>query len=113
MRRAAGLTQAGLTQAGLTQAGLARRAGTSQPVVSAYEHDLRDPSVSTLRRLIGAAGARLELRTAGLAVSGQAAPGAASERDRGERLVDVLLLADAIPTRRRRRELTFPRIASR
>ncbi|MDQ3470739.1 MAG: helix-turn-helix domain-containing protein, partial [Actinomycetota bacterium] len=32
------------TRAGLTQAELARRAGTSQPVISAYEHGRRDPS---------------------------------------------------------------------
>ena len=41
---------------GLTQARLARNAGTSQPVVSAYEHGRRDPSLETLRRLIAATG---------------------------------------------------------
>jgi transcriptional regulator with XRE-family HTH domain len=46
---------------GLTQAELARRAGTSQPVVSAYEHGHRDPSVTTLRRLIEASGERLRV----------------------------------------------------
>ena len=48
-------------RAGLTQAALARRAGTSQPVISAYERGHRDPTYCTLRRLVQAAGARLEL----------------------------------------------------
>ena len=48
-------------RAGLTQAELARRAGTSQPVISAYEHGRRDPGIETLRRLVRAAGAELEL----------------------------------------------------
>ena len=49
---------------GLSQAALASRAGTSQPVISAYEHGRRDPSTHTLRRLLAAAGDRLELRIA-------------------------------------------------
>ena len=47
---------------GLTQAQMAARAGTSQPVISAYEHGARDPSLGTLRRLLAGAGERLELR---------------------------------------------------
>ena len=39
---------------GLTQAELAARAGTSQPVISAYEHGKRDPSYQTLRKLVEA-----------------------------------------------------------
>ena len=46
---------------GLTQAEVARRAGTSQPVVSAYEHGRRDPTFGTLRKLVEASGERLEL----------------------------------------------------
>ncbi len=46
---------------GLTQADLARRAGTSQPVVSAYEHGRRDPTVGTLARLVDAAGEQLRI----------------------------------------------------
>ena len=46
---------------GLTQAELARRAGTSQPVVSAYEHGHRDPTCATLRRLVEAGGEQLVL----------------------------------------------------
>ena len=46
---------------GLTQAEVARRARTSQPVISAYEHNRRDPTLGTLRRLIAAGGGRLRL----------------------------------------------------
>ena len=95
--------------AGLTQAELAARAGTSQPVISAYEHDQREPTVPTLRRLLAAAGARLELR----AVSDRGGRQLREQvwRSRAVRLVDALLLADAIPTRRRG-ALRFPRISS-
>ena len=49
--------------AGLTQGQLARRAGTSQAAISAYESGARSPAVSTLERLLAACGmrARLEL----------------------------------------------------
>ena len=46
------LIRAARRRAGLTQAELARRAGTSQPVVSAYEHGRRDPSVGTSHSFI-------------------------------------------------------------
>lgn len=45
--------------AGLTQAQLAERAGVTQSVVSAYERGRREPALSTLRRLVDAADARL------------------------------------------------------
>lgn len=98
-------------RAGLTQAELAARAGTSQPVISAYERERRDPTVSTLRRLLVAAGARLELRAPSVAAAdpGTALLGPAA--DQSAQLVDVLLLADAIPFRRRG-DLAFPRISS-
>jgi hypothetical protein len=47
--------------AGLTQAELARRAGVTQSVISAYESARREPALSTLARLVEAAGARLHL----------------------------------------------------
>ena len=94
---------------GLTQAALARRAGTSQPVVSAYEHGRRDPTFGTLRRLVEAGGERL-LIDARLAADGP--PPAADLVEHARRLVDVLLLADAIPTRRRSPVLHAPRIVS-
>ena len=97
-------------RAGLTQAELARRAGTSQPVISAYEHGRRDPSIETLRRLVRAAGAELEL---GIGVRHeQDLPAAVDDDDRAARLVDVLLLADAIPGRATRPALACPRLRS-
>ena len=93
---------------GLTQAELARRAGTSQPVVSAYEHGRRDPTVGTLRKLVAAGGEQLRL-------GGGAArdvPPAADLAEHGRRLLDVLSLADAIPTRAPDRALRAPRLVS-
>ena len=96
-------------RAGLTQAELARRAGTSQPVISAYEHGRRDPGIETLRRLVRAAGAELELGIG--ARDTPDLPPPADDVERAARLVDVLLLADAIP-HRVRGDLTFGRIRS-
>jgi transcriptional regulator with XRE-family HTH domain len=39
-----------------------RRAGTSQPAVSAYESGTRSPSVDTLCRLVAAAGFEIRMR---------------------------------------------------
>lgn len=93
----------------LTQAALAARAGTSQPVVSAYERGHRDPTTGTLRRLLAAAGETLELALSPIA---PVVPPPTDIREHGERLVDVLLLADAIG-HRPRTALSFPRIDSR
>ena len=93
----------------LSQSDLARRAGTSQPVVSAYENGHRDPSTATLRRLLAAAGERLVLD---LAVPGSDLPPPADPAEHGARLVDVLLLADAVPHRVRPPE-PMPRMVSR
>lgn len=56
-------------QAGLTQAELARRASTSQPAVARYERDAASPAVSTLERLLRAAGQELVLSTRQTAVA--------------------------------------------
>ena len=93
---------------GLSQSELAMRAGTSQPVISAYEHGRRDPTTRTLRRLVAATGGQLELR---LASEPPDIPPPTSIKEHGNRLVDVLLLADAIG-HRNRAPLTFPRIDS-
>jgi uncharacterized protein len=95
---------------GLTQADLARRAGTSQPVISAYERGRRDPSFETLRKLVEAAGERLEL-DAVMAMPDLPRPSGTAEHAR--RLIDVLSLADAVPTRRRSPTLRAPRLVSR
>lgn len=96
---------------GLSQAELAARAGTSQPVISAYEHGRRDPSTQTLRRLIAAGGEQLLLS---VSASSSDLPPPVTPREHGERLVDLLLLADAVGTTARppRAKLGFPRIAT-
>jgi predicted nucleotidyltransferase len=47
--------------AGLTQAELARRAGTSQPTIAAYESGDKNPTAATLERVLRAAGSSLAL----------------------------------------------------
>lgn len=91
-------------RAGLTQAELARRAGTSQATISAYEHGRKAPSVETLGRLLAAAGARLAAVPASTVV---VRPSKARLRRAGRALVDVMLLAEALPTRHEP-ELRFP-----
>jgi transcriptional regulator with XRE-family HTH domain len=46
---------------GLSQEELARRAGTSRPTLSAYEHGRKSPSADTLGRLVTAAGFDLDV----------------------------------------------------
>lgn len=47
--------------AGLSQEELARRAATSRPTLSAYEHDRKSPSLVTAGRIVAAAGFDLGL----------------------------------------------------
>ncbi len=95
---------------GLTQAQLARRAGTTQPVISAYEHGRRDPSYEMLRKLVEAAGERLRVDAAR---PGPDLPPPADLEEHARRLLDVLSLADAIPRRRVDPVLRAPLLASR
>ncbi len=82
--------------AGLSQQELARRAGTSQATLSAYETAAKEPSLRTLERLLGAAGARLTVQTGG--------PGWPPDPEQaGRRLAEVLALAEALPARPARR----------
>jgi len=78
--------------AGLSQAELARRCGMQRSVLSAYEHGRRQPSVAALARIARAAGMELEISP----LSDEAA----LERA-GKVLIDVLDLADRMPSRRR------------
>ena len=103
------LIQAVRHRQGLTQTELARRAGTSQPVVSAYEHGRRDPTYGTLKKLVEAGGERLVL-TSERPTADQIPPGDLEEHAR--RLLDVLTLADAIPVRRLSPVLHAPRLVS-
>ena len=88
---------------------MARRAGTSQPVISAYEHGRRDPTVATLRRMIEAAGEDLivDARTPRSDL-----PPPADVHEHARRLLDVLSLADAVPRRRPTSPLRAPRLDS-
>jgi transcriptional regulator with XRE-family HTH domain len=83
---------------GLTQAELARRSGLQPSVLSAYEHGRRQPSVSALARIARAAGLELEISAL--------ADADALERS-GAVLVQVLELADRMPSKQRG-ELSYP-----
>jgi transcriptional regulator with XRE-family HTH domain len=48
--------------AGLNQDELARRAGTSRPTLSAYEHGRKSPTLETASRLLAETGFELDLR---------------------------------------------------
>lgn len=85
-------------RAGLSQVQLAARAGTAQPVISAYERGHREPTLPTLERLVAASGHRLLLSLSAQVASDLPPP--ADDREHGRRLLDVLSLADAIPHRR-------------
>lgn len=80
--------------AGLSQSALARRAGTSQATISAYESGDKSPSAVTLERLVAACGRRLTTRPAPRTVL---RPGAAVLNARGRILAEVLDLAERLP----------------
>jgi transcriptional regulator with XRE-family HTH domain len=82
----------------LTQSELARRSGLPASVLSAYEHSRRQPSVSALARIARAAGLELELSPQ--------SDEAALERA-GRVLIDVIELADNMPSKPRG-ELAYP-----
>ncbi|MEA2374114.1 MAG: hypothetical protein QOD53_577 [Thermoleophilaceae bacterium] len=92
-------------QVGLSQAALARRAGTSQATVSAYESGRKQPSVDTLGRLLAASGLRLAVEPA------VREPSAIEHRRAARQLADVLALAEALPTRHAP-DLRYPRLAA-
>lgn len=94
---------------GLTQQALAEAAGTSQPVISAYEAGRRDPTYTTLRKLIAAGGEQLEMSARPFASD---LPPPTDLQEHARRLLDVLSLADAIPVRRRPATLSAPRLTS-
>ena len=59
--RAGDLLKRARVSAQLSQTDVARRAGVAQSVISAYESGRREPSLSTLERLVHATGHRLVL----------------------------------------------------
>jgi len=96
-------------RAGLTQTQLASRSGTSQATISAYESGRKQPSLDTLDRLLSATGSRLAIVAGAPAI---VQPSAAQHARVGAALVDVLAVAQAMPTRQGRR-LAFSPLAPR
>lgn len=90
----------------LSQAELAQRAGTSQSTLSAYETGRKQPSLTTLNRILAAAGARLTVAPAPAAVVTRS--DAVLSRS-ARQLADVLALAEAMPVRNAR-TLRYPRL---
>lgn len=88
-------------RAGMSLRELAARAGTSHATLSAYENGAKTPSVTTLQRIVRAAGFALDLELVPR-VDGD------GPADRGHELEAVLALAAQFPTRHAA-TLTFPR----
>jgi transcriptional regulator with XRE-family HTH domain len=98
------------TRAGLSQAELARRAGTSQATISAYESGAKQPTVATFSRLLAATGSRLAVEEARRQPLSEPAP--AELRQAGETLAEVIRLAEALPVEHAPR-LRYPRLGRR
>jgi transcriptional regulator with XRE-family HTH domain len=96
-------------RARLNQSELAARAGTSQATISAYESGAKEPSLSTLTRLLAATGHRLEVKPSRGAVR---EPSRVDLTRRGEHLAEVIGLAESLPARHRR-SLAYPRLRQR
>lgn len=96
-------------RAGISQAVLARRAGTSQATISAYERGRKEPSLETFARLLAATGSRLSVEHGR---QRRVEPSPADHARTSRSLIEVLALAEALPTRHRR-ELRFPRLPVR
>ena len=62
---AANLIKLARRDAGLSQRELARRAGTSQGAIAAYEAGKRSPTLETLARIVRAAGQDLRIQVVG------------------------------------------------
>jgi transcriptional regulator with XRE-family HTH domain len=79
-------------RAGLSLRQLARRAGTSHSTLSAYEAGDKVPTVTTLARIV---------RAAGFTLHAELSPtvGGTDRAARGRELVDVLELAGLFPAR--------------
>jgi transcriptional regulator with XRE-family HTH domain len=93
-------------RAGLTQAALARRAGTSQATLSAYENGAKQPSLATFGRLLAATGGELRV---GPGPRPAPVRSAAQLRAAGRTLAEVIGLAEALPSRHAE-TLRYPRL---
>ncbi|MGA3148914.1 MAG: helix-turn-helix transcriptional regulator [Acidimicrobiales bacterium] len=96
---AAVLLQEARRRSGLSRRKLAQRGGTSASTLSAYESGASVPSVSTLDRLLRAAGFEVEANLRPVP------PG--DERDLAEKMEALFSFVDALP-RRRRGPLRYP-----
>ncbi|MCP9488387.1 MAG: helix-turn-helix domain-containing protein [Solirubrobacteraceae bacterium MAG38_C4-C5] len=94
-------------RAGLSQTELARRAGTSQATISAYESGRKQPSVATLSRLLAAAGARLTVEHGRPPV---VLPSPHEHARAARTLSQVLSLAASLPVRHER-GLRYPSLS--
>lgn len=82
---------------GYSQAALARRSGIPRTAINAYERGHRTPTTSTLLRLAEACDLQVEMRPRPRI----------DEQANAQALIQVLDLAEMLPTHRRRR-LEFP-----
>ncbi len=90
---------------GLSQVELARRAGTSQATLSAYENGSKTPSLRVLQRLLGATGSRLVLED----LPGEAAIQADRQAATARALRSVIDLAESLPVKHEP-YLRYPRL---
>jgi transcriptional regulator with XRE-family HTH domain len=86
--------------AGLSLRALAERAGTSHSTLAAYEAGRKVPSITTLERLLRAAGFELGVEV-------RACVGGPDREARGRELAEVLSLAEQFPARHSRK-LQYP-----
>jgi uncharacterized protein len=97
-------------QAGLSQSALAKRAGTSQATLSAYESGAKQPTLDTFARLIAVTGSTLEVKSA------SRPPVVVPTRNQlgqvAKTLPEVIALAEALP-HRHERALAYPPLSSR
>lgn len=96
---AAVLLQEARRRSGLSRRELARRAGTSASTLSAYESGASVPSVSTLSRVLRAAGFEAEANLRPLP--------SADERELAEKIEALFSFVDVLP-RRQRGPLRYP-----
>ncbi len=98
-------------RAGISQRELARRAGTSQAVISAYENALREPGITQLQKVVAAAGSDLRL-TLGAAPRRRASPSVQpwqlpDDAEDDDRILDNLRLTPAQRLRKMGRLRSF------
>lgn len=91
-------------RAGLTQAELAKRSGTSQATLCAYERGRKSPTAETLERILAATGHRLSVAPARCSV---VTPSRGELERNARTLMRVLELAAELPTKHEP-EMAYP-----